>query len=230
MFFQELRSRPLSEFSKKAFYKDGRLRETTFVVESLLRSQCFDRGQVQCGHCHDPHPEAAAGNPKSLKFPNEPNQMCLQCHEGMAADMAFHTRHPADSNAGACTACHMPAIMNSLLFKAGTHKIDDIPDAERTSRFGHEESPNACLLCHQDRDTGWLTASLRAWKKPETPHTDTLPAGAPKKTMDSLNRLVARIDAATAGDRFTLLVEAQARISNLIQTSRPSGGLERLYS
>jgi len=29
--------------------------------------------------------------------------------------------------------------MHSLLFKARTHEIDDIPDVEMTARFGKEE-------------------------------------------------------------------------------------------
>ena len=135
--------------------------------------------------------------------------MCLQCHEEVSKDVEAHTQHPVNTEAGQCTACHMPAIMNSLLFKAGTHKIDDIPDAERTSRFGHEESPNACLLCHQDRDTGWLTASLRAWKKSETASADTSAGAVLRESPEPLKQLAAHIDEATAGDPFALLVEAQ---------------------
>jgi len=29
-----------------------------------------------------------------------------------------------------------------------------------TLRFGPEESPNACLLCHIDKDTDWLKQQL----------------------------------------------------------------------
>ena len=209
LFFQDLRSRPLSEFSKKAFYKDGRFRETTFVVESLLRSKCFEVGKVQCGHCHNPHPQDAAKNPKSLRFLEDPNRMCLQCHEGIGEDIAAHTRHPVDAAASQCAACHMPAIMNSLLFKAGTHKIDDIPDAERTARFGHDESPSACLLCHEDRDTQWLAAALRPWRRPEAPPKDAVPSNVLIEPLVPLKRLMVQIDDATAGDPFTLLVEAQ---------------------
>jgi hypothetical protein len=50
----------------------------------------------------------------------------------------------------------MPRIMNSVLFQARTHQIDDIPSAEMTERFGAEESPNACLLCHSKKDARWV--------------------------------------------------------------------------
>jgi hypothetical protein len=54
----------------------------------------------------------------------------------------------------------MPAIMNSVLFRARTHQIDDVPSVARLERFGQEESPNACLLCHQEKNVAWLKAAL----------------------------------------------------------------------
>ena len=162
-FFRKIASRPYPEFSRKAFYGDGRFRESTFIVESFLRSACFRKGEAQCGHCHDPHPADAASNPKSLRFREEPDRMCLQCHESYAADLEAHTRHEASSEGSRCTSCHMPKIMHSLLFQAGTHRIDDIPDAEMTVRFGQKESPNACLRCHDEKGATWALEQLAAW-------------------------------------------------------------------
>ena len=71
-FYPPNKSRPFGEFSRKAFYKDGRFRETTFIVESLQRSACFQKGQVNCGHCHDVHGKGAASNLKSLRFAATP--------------------------------------------------------------------------------------------------------------------------------------------------------------
>ena len=59
--------------------------------------------------------------------------------------------------------CHMACIMNSVMFKARTHQIDDIPNAEMTERFGPDESPNACRLCHAEKDTQWVKLRLQAW-------------------------------------------------------------------
>ena len=160
VFFPRAKNRPYAEFSNKVRYKDGRFRETTFVVESLLRSACFKKGQVNCGHCHNPHPENALSNPNSLRFADQPDRMCLQCHSSFAENIETHTRHPADSEASRCSSCHMPRIMNALLFRPKTHRIDDIPDAEMTVRFGQEESPNACLICHKDKGVSWLAQQL----------------------------------------------------------------------
>ena len=155
--------RPFAELSRLAFYKDGRFRETTFIVEAFRRSACFQKGQAHCGRCHQPHGPDAASNTTSLKFPNDPDRMCLQCHSKFLANPASHTHHAAASEGSRCVSCHMPRIMNSVLFKARTHQIDDIPDAGMTERFGTAESPNACLLCHSDKDARWVGVKLLAW-------------------------------------------------------------------
>jgi predicted CXXCH cytochrome family protein len=162
-FFRKDRSRPYTEFSRAAFYKDGRFRETTFIGEALMRSACYRRGKASCANCHDPHPANASQNPASLKFLDRPDQMCLQCHGSYAANPSAHTRHSAASDGSRCVSCHMPRIMNALLFRARTHQIDDIPNAEMTNRFGQQDSPNACLECHRDKELGWLDQQLQSW-------------------------------------------------------------------
>ena len=84
---------------------------------------------------------SAATNPTSLKFPDDPDRMCLQCHAKFANNISAHTHHPASAEASRCVACHMPRIMNSVLFQARTHQIDDIPNAEMTARFGAGGKP-----------------------------------------------------------------------------------------
>ena len=68
------------------------------------------------------------------------------------------------SEASRCVSCHMPRNMEALLFRARSHQIDEIPDAEMTARFGAPESPNACLSCHRDKDARWLVDSMAAWR------------------------------------------------------------------
>jgi predicted CXXCH cytochrome family protein len=162
-FYRKYSSRPYVEFSRAAVYKDGRFRETTFISEALMRSACYRNGEASCTSCHDPHPADAAANPASLKFRDRPDDMCLQCHREYAARIAAHTHHDPASDASRCMSCHMPAFMNALLFRARTHQIDDIPRAAGVERFGPSESPNACLMCHKDRDLAWLRRQLRSW-------------------------------------------------------------------
>ena len=151
-------------FSRKAFYRDGRYRATTFISEAFARSQCFRKGNATCGSCHDPHPPNAAQNPNSLKFGEDADAMCVQCHSAMKDRPERHTRHAAGSEASRCVSCHMPRIMEAVLFQARSHEIDDIPDAEMTERFGNADSPNACLTCHAGRDAVWLRSSLAAYR------------------------------------------------------------------
>lgn len=151
-----------SSFSRKAFYRDGRYRATTFISEAFARSRCFREGDATCGSCHDPHPADAATNPASLKFRDDPDRMCVQCHAELAVRPERHTRHAGGTEASRCVSCHMPRIMDALLFAARSHEIDDVPDAQMTARFGQEESPNACLMCHADRDDLWLRENMAA--------------------------------------------------------------------
>jgi predicted CXXCH cytochrome family protein len=155
-FYVHFKARPYTEFSFRARYKDGRFRETTFLVEALMRTACYRKGGVTCVHCHDPHPSDAASNKASLRYPGQPDRMCLQCHGEMAGKIEAHTHHPANSEASRCVSCHMPRIANALLFTGRSHQIDDIPNPAMTRRFGQDDSPSACLLCHQDKDEQWL--------------------------------------------------------------------------
>jgi predicted CXXCH cytochrome family protein len=163
-FYRQLVSRPYVDYPRRGFYKDGRFRETVFIVESFMRSECFRKGAAQCGSCHNPHPPDAASNPRSLKFGADSDRMCVDCHTEYQAHPETHTHHAAAGEGSRCVNCHMPRIMNALMFEARYHQIDDIPDAEATSRFGAADSPNACLLCHKGRDTRWLERAMAAWK------------------------------------------------------------------
>lgn len=158
-------SAPYEEFSRKGFFKDGRFSQTTFIVEAFERSKCFRDGNATCGSCHNPHDHSGAGNNTSLKFKDDPDHMCLQCHKqfSASADIAAHSHHAVNSEGSRCVACHMPRIVDALLFRARSHQIDDIPSEEMTARFGPIDSPNACLLCHTDKDVVWLQAQVRSW-------------------------------------------------------------------
>jgi len=165
-FFGNLVREPFGEFSRKGFYKDGRFRQTTFMVEALERSQCFKKAAVSCGTCHDPHSHGSAGNPTSLKLRDQPDRMCTGCHTQFqdSARAARHSHHAPESEGSRCVSCHMPRIMDALLFRARYHQIDDIPNAAMTKRFGEEESPNACLLCHSKNHADWVQQQLSKWK------------------------------------------------------------------
>jgi tetratricopeptide (TPR) repeat protein len=154
--------RPYDAFSRRAFFKDGRFRETTFMVEAFTRSSCYRKGTAQCASCHAPHVPDFSRNLTSLKFKDNPDEMCLICHSQYRGHTADHTHHALDSEASRCVSCHMPRIVNALLFQARSHEIG-IPRADLTERFGQAESPNACLICHADKGALWAEQQLQKW-------------------------------------------------------------------
>jgi predicted CXXCH cytochrome family protein len=162
-FIAKSMARPYDAFSARALYKDGRFRETTFIVEAFTRSACYRKGTAQCATCHAPHLPNFRSNLTSLKFKDKPDEMCLQCHEPLRGLIAEHTHHPAASEASRCVSCHMPKIVNALLFQARSHQVE-IPRADLTERFGQSESPNACLMCHADKDARWAAQKLGQWR------------------------------------------------------------------
>ena len=110
--------------------------------------------------------QSGPSNNTSLKFKDEPDRMCVNCHTQLAnkAAAAGHTHHASDSEASRCVSCHMPRIMDVLLFRARSRQIDDIPNADMTMRFGQAESHNACLLCHTEKTAEWVQVKLQTWK------------------------------------------------------------------
>lgn len=165
-FFRQYLNIPFNEFSRTGFYKDGRFGQTTFIVEALERSQCFRKGRVGCGNCHDPHQEDFSSNQTSLKFKDHPDQMCTGCHTQFVeeAKLVAHTHHEGNSEGSRCVSCHMPPIVDALGFEARTHQIDDIPNVEMTLRFGQQDSPIACLLCHKEKTAQWVQTQMLSWK------------------------------------------------------------------
>lgn len=156
--------RSYDAFSRKAFFKDGRFRETTFIVEAFTRSACYRRGTAQCATCHSPHQPDFEHNPTSLKHVANPNEMCLPCHSEYRNRSAQHTHHQAGTEASQCISCHMPKIVNAVLFKVRSHQIET-PTADLTERFGQEQSPNVCLTCHEERNAAWAAEQLTQWRR-----------------------------------------------------------------
>jgi len=163
-FYRSYRTHLLSDFSRRAFYRDGRFNATTFIGEAFVRSRCYRDGNATCASCHDPHPLDAVANPTSLKFGEDSDRMCTQCHRELADHPERHTRHTPGSDASRCVSCHMPRIVDALLFPARSHEIDQIPDAGTALRFGQKDSPNACLSCHTERSVSWLQTELARWR------------------------------------------------------------------
>jgi tetratricopeptide (TPR) repeat protein len=140
-----------------AYWLDGRPRWLSNEALGLWQSQCFLKGGATCLACHSqPHNVDIADNPQLR--PND-NALCLKCHAAIASNISAHTHHAMNSSGSSCVECHMPAVVTSLRTQMRDHSIS-IPVPENTIRH---DIPNACNLCHQDKDANWALQQMTAW-------------------------------------------------------------------
>ena len=125
-------------------------------VQSLM----YERG-VTCFSCHDPH---GSENDSILRMPV--NQICTACHNPnsqngpRAVSIEAHTHHKADSTGSQCVACHMPKIEQTIAnVNVSSHTFHFVSPAQTDAT----KIPNACNVCHTDKDTAWATTALKTW-------------------------------------------------------------------
>ena len=141
-------------------FPDGTAHKNRMQGNDFVQSRMYSHG-VTCFSCHDVH---GTGNTAELRAPG--NEVCLACHGAntqngpRAPSIEAHTHHAANSAGSECAACHMPKIATT---------IADINVSSHTFRFvtpSESEQlkiPNACNVCHKDKDTKWSTDALLGW-------------------------------------------------------------------
>jgi Flp pilus assembly protein TadD len=134
------------------FYPDGRDLGENYTMTTWRMSACVKSGKLDCLHCH-----TSSGR---YRFSGEekPNAACLPCHQDKVDNAPGHTHHQADSTGNRCTACHMPMTEFARMTRSDHSMRPPAPAA--TVRF---KSPNACNICHSDRDTTWADQQVRQW-------------------------------------------------------------------
>ena len=119
---------------EERFWPDGTARLTAYEYQGLLASPCEE---LTCTSCHGMH----EGDPSGQLRPGlEGDAQCAQCHEADG-----HSAHEATL----CVDCHMPRVVYGLIGAYRSHRIE-IPDPGVTGR------PDACSLCHAERDGAWI--------------------------------------------------------------------------
>jgi len=134
------------------FYPDGRDLGENYTYTSWRMSPCVEGGKLDCLHCH-----TSSGRYR-FAAPERANDACLPCHQDKVAGVAAHSRHGAQSEGSRCVACHMP-VTEFARMRRSDHSMRP-PAPRATERFG---SPNACNLCHSDRDAAWADGWVRRW-------------------------------------------------------------------
>ncbi|HEV2447678.1 MAG TPA: tetratricopeptide repeat protein, partial [Candidatus Sulfopaludibacter sp.] len=156
-FYQPLMEYRLPASGDPAYWPDGRPRWFANEATGLWQSQCFLKGGASCVTCHaGSHNADVDRNPK-LRAAN--NALCAKCHGAIAAAVPAHSHHAPASAGASCIACHMPATVASLGTGMRDHSMS-IPVPENTVRHG---IPNACNVCHKDKDAVWTQRRMTAW-------------------------------------------------------------------
>jgi predicted CXXCH cytochrome family protein len=158
---------PILEFSQPqgedpAYWADGRPRRFSTDAFGLWQSECYLKGGTTCLDCHVvPHNTDIDRNPQLRP---DVNGLCTRCHQETGAAGSRHTHHGEKSAGSSCVECHMPRTVFSIKAGIRDHAMT-IPAPENTLRHG---IPNACNLCHQDRDAHWAAARMDEWWGPRS--------------------------------------------------------------
>ena len=133
------------------YYPDGRDLGENYTMTGWSMSPCNRSGQLDCMHCH-----TSSGR---FRQKDDPNTSCAPCHDEKVSDPTKHTFHLPGSAGSLCISCHMPKTTFARMERHDHSMRPPAPAA--TAAFG---SPNACNICHPDRDPAWADALVREWR------------------------------------------------------------------
>jgi predicted CXXCH cytochrome family protein len=140
-----------------AYWADGRTRRFSNDAFGLWQSECFLKGGATCVSCHSSVHEVEIEKNPQLR--PTANALCTRCHSSIGEAIAAHTHHAAGSAGSSCVECHMPRTVFSIKAEIRDHSMS-IPVPENTIHHG---IPNACNICHKDRDGNWSLKNMNAW-------------------------------------------------------------------
>jgi len=190
------------------FYPDGRDLGENYTYTSWRMSPCVKAGGLSCMHCH-----TSGGR---FLFKDDPNQACLPCHASRVEHATAHTHHSPNSVGNHCISCHMPTTEFARMRRSDHSMRPPMPAA--TMAF---QSPNACNLCHTNRDAAWADRYVREWR--------TRDYQAPVLRLGSLiaaarqrdwKRLPEMLDYLTSADRDEVFAAALVRLVRACEDER----------
>jgi predicted CXXCH cytochrome family protein len=150
----------LPDSEDPAYWPDNRTRRFSNDAFGLWQSECYLKGKTTCVDCHVRAHEPEIERNAQLR--PDANALCTRCHESIGKSVAAHTHHAPSSAGSSCVECHMPRTVYSIKAEIRDHSMS-IPVPENTIRHG---IPNACNLCHKDRDANWSLAQMNRWYNP----------------------------------------------------------------
>jgi tetratricopeptide (TPR) repeat protein len=135
------------------YYPDGRDIGENYTYTQWLMSPCAKSGQMDCLHCH-----TSSGRFRFTE--DEKNNACMPCHAERVKNASAHTHHPEGSAGNQCISCHMPKTEFARMRRSDHSMLPPTPATTIAYK-----SPNACNVCHQDKDAAWADRSVRQWRK-----------------------------------------------------------------
>ena len=135
------------------FYPDGRDLGENYTYTSWRMSPCAKAGELHCVNCHTSSGRYRFGEEKDA------NNACLPCHKGRVENAPAHTRHQEGSAGNKCISCHMPMTSFARMNRSDHSLLPPAPAATIAYK-----SPNACNLCHPDKDAAWADKTVREWR------------------------------------------------------------------
>jgi tetratricopeptide (TPR) repeat protein len=135
------------------FYPDGRDLGENYTYTSWMMSPCAKSGKLDCVTCH-----TSSGRYR-FKAEETANDACMPCHENHVKSATEHTHHQQGSTGNKCIACHMPMTSFARMNRTDHSMLPPTPSASIDYK-----SPNACNLCHVDKDDAWSVRYVREWR------------------------------------------------------------------
>ncbi|MBL0721744.1 MAG: hypothetical protein JJV88_04110 [Sulfurovum sp.] len=132
------------------YFADGKIQDEVYVYDSFLQSKMYVKG-VTCTDCHNPH---------TLERRAKGDKVCFQCHKEKQYTSPAHHKHKNGSDGASCIGCHMPARTYMGIDSRNDHSFR-IPRPDISVDM--KEIPNACNLCHTDKDAKWSTNAMKKW-------------------------------------------------------------------
>lgn len=142
--------------TEELYYPDGQIKDEVYVYASFLQSKMYQAGVI-CSDCHNPH---------SLQLKVQGNGLCTRCHSSEIFDAQSHHHHPDNSPGSQCINCHMPQTKYMVVDPRADHSMR-VPRPDLSDELG---SPNACIMCHDDKNNTWAAQAVTQWRgKNQTP-------------------------------------------------------------
>jgi len=136
------------------FYPDGRDLGENYTYTSWLMSPCLQSGKLHCVTCH-----TSSGRYR-FKAEEKANEACMPCHAEKVNNAPSHTHHKVGSKGNQCVSCHMPMTSFARMNRSDHSMLPPTPSVTIKYKF-----PNACNLCHTDKDAAWADSYVRKWRK-----------------------------------------------------------------